>query len=153
MFLGLFLFQLLLLLIVFLFELLELLLLSLIRLLPSSIVSILLLNLLLLLDLLLLDFLALLVLSRVELFELLLMPLLDSRVHVIGHVIGIVWPVRGRTVVVGSRISAVRRLVVVCRSVYFPIARVRWRRNAWHNRAIVVLRVAGVDLRIAGIRR
>ena len=62
-------------------DLLGLLLLSLVDLLPSSVHSISLLNPLLFLDLFLLDLLALLVLFQAELVQLLLMPLIELRVH------------------------------------------------------------------------
>jgi hypothetical protein len=76
------------------------LLLSLVGLLPSSVHSISLLNPLLFLDLLLLDLLALLVLSQAELVQLLLMPLIELRVHR-GIRIPAVGPSASRAIVIG----------------------------------------------------
>src|SRR5467141_770491 len=85
---------------VFLFKLLELLLLFLLDLLPSSVHSISLLNPLLFLDLLLLDLLALLVLFQAQLVQLLLMPLIELRVHR-GIRIPAVGPSASRAIVIG----------------------------------------------------
>ena len=81
-------------------DLLGLLLLSLVDLLPSCVHRISLLNPLLFLDLLLLDLLALLVLFQAQLVQLLLMPLIELRVHR-GIRIPAVGPSASRTIVVG----------------------------------------------------
>ena len=102
-----------------LFELLELLLLFLFNLQPSAVFRILLLNLLLLLDLLLLDALALPVLLQAELFQLLLMLLIELRVHSRARA-AVVGPGGWRTVVI-RLISA-----IVCRWITGLITLRRW---------------------------
>jgi hypothetical protein len=83
-------------------DLLGLLLLSLVDLLPSSVHTISLLNPLLFLDLLLLDLLALLVLFQAKLVQLLLMPLIELRVHGgIRNRVPAVGPSTSRAIVIG----------------------------------------------------